>query len=566
MSLSSLYLGRPAVSSQWNLRSSFLAASRLTVLLVFAVWIAVCLSAAPLMAQIYTDLHDFNCLTEGCQPDYPAILAQGRDGNLYGTTQLGGTNGLGTAFKITPSGTYTTLYNFSTGPDGFNPVGGLTLGTDGNFYGTTSSGGAANLGTIFKMTPAGVITTLYSFSGPDGGSPRGAPIQGKNGQFYGTTCSQFGPWTAYSITTSGKFKLLTKSIPPCPFGGLVLGTDGSFYGTSQVGGDTYRGTVFRMTPAGGVKILHNFEYVDGAYLYSPVVQGNDGMLYGTTSGGGSGQGGVIFKIATTGKKFLVMHEFDATSQTDGATPFAGLVAANDGKFYGATSGGENFGQTPAGTLFQIGSNSAYTMLLPFDGTHGGEDEATPMQHTNGTIYSVTQSGGPFVTNGVVYSLDMGLAPFVSLMTRWGTAGQTVEILGNGLTGTTAVHFGSGSATFNVVSDTYMTAVIPADGTADFVTVTTPSGTLTSNRTFFVTPVISAIAPASGPVGTIVTITGSGLGGATQVKFGAVKATNYTVNSGTSITATVPSGAKTGKVAVTTAGGTVSSKAVFTVTP
>jgi hypothetical protein len=129
-----------------------------------------------------------------------------------------------------------------------------------------------------------------------------------------------------------------------------------------------------------------------------------------------------------------------------------------------------------------------------------------------------------------------------------------------------VNFGAASASFNVVSDTYMTATIPADGITGFVTVTTPSGTLTSSRLFKLAPTVSGISPSSGQVGTPVTLTGTGLTGATKVMIGGVKATSYTVNSGTQITATVPAGAKTGRIAVTTAGGAASSKAVFTVTP
>jgi hypothetical protein len=149
---------------------------------------------------------------------------------------------------------------------------------------------------------------------------------------------------------------------------------------------------------------------------------------------------------------------------------------------------------------------------------------------------------------------------------WGNAGQTVEILGQGFSKATGVKFGSGPASFTVVSDTYMTAVVPADGTTGFVTVTSPSGTLTSNRKFNVVPVISSIAPTSGPVGTQVTITGTGLTGTTKVTFGGVKTTTFSVDSGTQITAILPTGAKTGKIAVITPGGTASSKAIFTVTP
>jgi hypothetical protein len=174
-------------------------------------------------------------------------------------------------------------------------------------------------------------------------------------------------------------------------------------------------------------------------------------------------------------------------------------------------------------------------------------------------------GGTY-NGGVLYSLDVGLAPFVKLMTTQGNAGQIVQLLGQAFTGTTAVRFGTGSASFTVVSDTYMTAKVPATGTTGYVTVATPSGTLTSSQTFKVLPVITSFTPTNGPVGSKVTITGSGFIGATKVTFGGVNATTYTVNSGTQISATVPTGAKTGMIAVTTPEGTASSKATFTVTP
>lgn len=523
-------------------------------------------AAVPLQAQTYTDLHDFDCNVEGCQPSYPQILAQGRDGNLYGTTNAGGTSGMGTVFKMTPSGTITTLYNFS-GSDGWNPSGGLVLGTEGNFYGTTTIGGANNLGTVFKITPSGTLTTLHSFTASDGANPHGGIVLGKNGSFYGTTCDQFGPWTGFSITAAGKFKLLTSKVPPCPFSGLTLGNDGKLYGASQAGGTFYQGTVFSMTAGGAIKVIYNFDYTHGAAPYSPVVQGNDGLLYGTTSGGGGPQGGVVFKTNMKGK-ITLLHQFDGSGGNDGTTPYGGLVAATDGNFYGATAYGATSGPVPNGNLFSVTSGGSYSMLYAFDAVHGTLAEATPVQHTNGKIYGLTERGGGpgGLGSGVAYSLDMGLQTFVSTVTRWGSGGQTVEILGTGLTGATEVNFGSGSASFSVVSDTYMTAIVPTDGVTGFVTVTTPSGTLTSNRVFFVVPVVNGFTPPSGPVGTQVTITGTGLTGTTKVTFGGVKATTFSVNSGTQITATIPTGAKTAKIAVTTPGGTASSKAIFTVTP
>ena len=481
---------------------------------------ALMMSLAPIavQSQTYTDIHDFQCAVDGCQPVNPGYLAQGRDGNLYGTTDHGGAADMGVIFKATPDGVVIPIYSFS-GPDGQNPDSGLVMGTDGNFYGTATRGGVNNDGTAFKITPAGLFTKLHDFTASDA-NPRGGIVQGKNGLFYGTTCSQFGPWTGYSVSSVGKFKHLTNSIPPCPFSGMILGADGNFYGTSQVGGLTSHGTVFKMTPAGGVTILYSFDYTHGAYVYSPVVQANDGFLYGTTSGGGSAEGGVVFRMATTGKKFSLLREFDSRQGNDGSEPFAGLAAATDGNFYGATSGGANFGPVPNGDAFRISSSGDYLMTFVFDNTHGALAESTPMQHTNGMIYGLTVRGGPNLSqNGVLYRLDVALPSFVTLEQRWGSAGQRVDILGNGLTGATSVKFGAGAATFTVVSDTYMTAVVPTDGSAGFVTVTTPSGTLSSNRLFFVTPVVSGIAPTSGPVGTLVTITGSGLTGATKVAFG-----------------------------------------------
>jgi IPT/TIG domain len=209
---------------------------------------------------------------------------------------------------------------------------------------------------------------------------------------------------------------------------------------------------------------------------------------------------------------------------------------------------------------------ACTNGRPFDGTHGALAQATPMQPSNGRIYVVTERGNANGLNqGVLYRLDNAAPPSVLLTTVSGTAGQTVQILAGGLTGTSKVKFGSATARFHVVSDTFLTATVPNNGTTGLVSVTTRSRTLVSNRKFFVLPVISSFTPTSGPVGTqvIINIVGTGLLGATQVKFGSVKATSFTVNSATSITASVLSGSVTGKVSVTTPGGTAMSQAAFT---
>ena len=249
-------------------------------------------------------------------------------------------------------------------------------------------------------------------------------------------------------------------------------------------------------------------------------------------------------------------------------PFAGLVEATDGNFYGATTSDPGVG---FGTLFQISSKGTYTNLVFLTNVAGAYPGANPQvslfQHTNGTLYGDTYGGGSEI-KGVVYSLGMGLGPFVSFVGPLfeGKVGKTIEILGQGLTGTTKVSFHGITATFTAVSDTYVTAVVPAGATTGSVTVSTPGGTLTSNQPFRVTPQLLSFDPPSGPVGTPVTITGVSFTQTKGVGFGDRVPAQFTVNSDTQVTATVPTGAKTGKVGIETQGGIAISSGTFTVTP
>jgi hypothetical protein len=169
-----------------------------------------------------------------------------------------------------------------------------------------------------------------------------------------------------------------------------------------------------------------------------------------------------------------------------------------------------------------------------------------------------------VNGGEFFSLDMGLSPFARLVSVWGNVGATIEILGQGFTGTSSVKLGGTTASFTVVSDTYLTAKVPA-GSSGFVVVTTPGGTLTSSRQFFVIPTVTGFSPPSGPVGTQVVLTGKGLIQASKVSFGSKNAT-FIVHSDTQVTATVPSGAVSSKISITTPGGKATTKTAFTVTP
>ena len=551
--------------------------NRICALFAVAIFTLIAAADVPAHAQTYTDL--YNLGTNAGDPLLPAwmgLFAQGRDGNLYATSQGGGDfiGGVqyGTIFRLTPAGTMTVLHSFDGPTDGGHPNSGLTLGSDGNLWGTTPAGGPVGYGTVFKITTGGTFTVVHNFNGNTEGSAANAPpILGIDGNFYGTTGNGnnavFG--TVYKMTSKGKLTVLHTfdGITRYPQA-IVLGLDGNFYGTFLGGtGANVNGGIFRITPKKKFVVLHAFTGTDGQNPMGAIIQGTDGNFYGATRAGGTGGLGVVYKMTPSGN-LTVLHNF--ANDGFGSTPFAGLVQATDGKLYGVTIANPG---TSFGVLFQITTGGTYNNLVLFTNTSGNfkgnGPQVTPYQHTNGTLFGDTTSGGTGTSGcnfcGVLYSLNMGIGPFARLVYWWGKVGDTVQILGQGFTGTTSVKFNGTATSFNVVSDTYLTATVPSGGTAGNVTVTTPTGTLTSNHTFLVIPVVTGFSPPGGPVGSAVTITGSGLTGVTLVKFGA-KSAAFTINNDSSITATVPTGAKTGKISVTSPGGVAMSKLKFTVTP
>jgi len=546
--------------------------THVTRIQVLAVVLAiVAASATTLQAQKYTDL--YNLGSSGGDPANPAwigLFAQGRDGSLYSTSQAGGTSALGTAFQLTLAGKITPWSFDGKGTDGVFPYSGLTLGTDGNFYGTTYEGGTSGAGTVFKVTSSGKITTLYSFSGFNC-CAYAAPIEGLDGNYYGTTSDGGGEvfGTVYKMTPSGKLTQIYTFPGASKLGypmGLTLGNDGNFYGTALGGGANKFGGVFKITPGGKLTVLYNFKGTpDGETPKGTIIQASDGNFYGTTEAGGVNGYGSIYKMTPAGA-LTIIHSFNEDAL--GLHPLAGLVQATDGKFYGASG---SLGSS--GVIFQITSKGKYAVLLNFTNVTGKYLGANPQvalfEHTSGTLYGDTAGGGTgkLCFCGVLYSLGMKLGPFVSFVGPLfeDKVGKTIEILGQGLTGATKVSFHGVAATFTVVSDTYLTAVVPAGATTGSVTVSMPGGALTSNKIFRVMPAILSFNPTSGPVGTPVTITGTSFTGASKVTFGGVKATTFSVDSDTQITATVPTGAKTGKIQITTPGGIATSPGVFTVT-
>jgi uncharacterized repeat protein (TIGR03803 family) len=306
--------------------------------------------------------------------------------------------------------------------------------------------------------------------------------------------------------------------------------------------------------------LHRFEGTDGATPSDGLIQATDGNLYGTTEQGGTSTAcsfgcGTVFKITPAGV-LTTLHSFDST---DGALPWAGLVQGTDGIFYGTTSSG---GANDDGTIFKITPAGVLTTLHNFDHTDGNGAYAGLTQATNGTFYGTTEFGGTH--NGVIFSLANGLGAFVEARPGSGKVAAGVKILGSNLTGATSVTFNGKAATFTVVSSSNITTTVPVGATTGKISVVTPKKTLTSNISFRVTPQFLSFTPPGGTAESIVTITGVSLKQATQVTFGVVKAASFTVNSDASVNATVPTGAVTGKIVITTPGGTATSATAFTV--
>ena len=326
-----------------------------------------------------------------------AGLVQGTGGSFYGTASEGGGNSnAGAIFQVTASGSLNTLYAFTGAGDGGDPHGTLVQGANGDFYGTTESGGGNSDGTVFRVTPAGSLTTLYSFAGtPDGANPFAGLVTGTDGDFYGTTetSGAGGAGTLFRITPGGSLTTL-HAFTGGDDGGhpqdtLVSATDGSFYGTAEAGGAGGTGTVFQLTSSGSLATLHAFTALaggtnaDGASPFAGVVLANDGNLYGTTEAGGAGGTGTVYQLTTSGS-LTTLYSFSTLvggTNADGANPYGGLIQASDGNLYGTTETGGTHGM---GTVYQITTSGSFATLHSFT---GGTDGANPydalVEGTNG---------------------------------------------------------------------------------------------------------------------------------------------------------------------------------------
>jgi uncharacterized repeat protein (TIGR03803 family) len=298
--------------------------------------------------------------TGGNDGNYPAsALVQTADGSLYGTTFAGGSNGMGTAFKAATNGALTSLLSFNYDhSNAILPAAGLAQGPDGNFYGTGYEGGSGVPGCVFRLTTNGAQTALYSFTdGSDGGYPWAGLLLGADGNFYGTTHNggARGYGTVFRISPPGVFTSLAafnSTNGAFPYAGLAQGDDGTFYGVTPSGGAYGQGVVFAWTAAAGLTNLYSFSGgSDGGWPVGGLLLGGDGNLYGTTANGGAYNQGTVFWMPQHGAP-QTLAQFDGYN---GANPQAALVQGSDGNVYGTTRNG---GAGGMGTAFELGLVSA----------------------------------------------------------------------------------------------------------------------------------------------------------------------------------------------------------------
>lgn len=563
----------------------------------------------PAQAQTYTPLYEFGVGGLYETNSFPlGPLALGRDGNFYGTVQ--NPNGHSGIYMITPDGVATVLW-WDTSPNYTQCLTGLTLGSDGFFYGTCQQWGgngyvSGGSGVVFRYDPSqgtNGFSVLYSWPecNTDGSLyPNGLTL-GTDGNFYGTTIGNtFCPdklGSVFQVTPTGTFTTLysfqgfgSDGDGEAPTGPLTLGADGNFYGTTPEGGNSTSntGTVFQITLKGKIKYIYNFTNANGYYPAAGVTQGADGKWYGTTQSGGTYSAGTLFQLTTAGK-IDFLHNFDYAVD-DVSGPVNPLTLGTDGSLYGPAncySWGCN-----AESLYKITTKGVFAVLYNGFTNPGGECPdwsvtgcylSSPMAlHPNGTFYGTTMQGGVYegddTGHGVFYSLSTGLKPYIILQYPRGMISTSIGIFGVGFTDANAVSFHGVAADFTVVSDTYLTATIPAGATTGYVTVTEPSQTLTSAVKLTVLadenpkPAITSLSPSSVVAGSAeftLTVYGTGFLNTSVVNWaGSPLATTYV--SGTEISATIPAAdvAQSGtfKVTVTnpTPGGGTSGSSNLTV--
>jgi len=381
-------------------------------------------------------------ISEGAYP--VGELVQADNGALYGTHTSGGVYGAGVLFKVNPDGSnYSVLYDFDYS-GGSYPYGALIQADDGLIYGTTNYGGSNGGGTVFRIDTDGTgYAEVKSFSYSEGYYLYGGVSQGSDGALYGATYygGSGGYGTVFKVNPDGTgFATLhnfSYSDGGYSFGGVIEASNGALYGTTNYGGPSGYGTVFTLQPDGtGFATVHSFTYADGSYPQAGVIEGDDGLLYGTTNYGGTGGGGTVYQVAKDGTGFNTVHEFN---YSDGYYLYSGVMQASDGVLYGTTYYG---GANGYGTVYGVRTDGTdFTRLVDFNGTNGGYIQTGVIEGLDGGLYGVTQQGGdsqrgtlfrligstPTVADaGVDFSVEEGQVVTLDGSASTGAAGMTFD--------------------------------------------------------------------------------------------------------------------------------------------
>jgi uncharacterized repeat protein (TIGR03803 family) len=369
-----------------------------TALAVAAVLVLSLVAIQSAHAQTLTVIYNFTGSSDGGDP-YDGLL---RDtaGNLYGTGDYGGSSYAGVVFKVDTSGAETVLYNFTGGNDGAYPYAGLVRDSAGNFYGTATEGGTSGLGVVFELDTSGKETVLHSFTGgTDGIYPYGGLFRDKAGNLYGTTetggTSNYG--VVFKVSKAGKETVLHTFTGAADDGAVPLYSNfyadakGYLYSVASQGGTSGEGVLYKLSKTGKLTVLHSFAAgtADGCYPYGTPAVDKKGNFYGTTAGCGTSNLGTVWKVSKKGAE-TVLHNF-AGGTSDGEYPLAGVIIGAKGNLYGDTSTG---GASNLGTAYEVNKKGTLTLLHSFTGASDGEFlYGGLIQDAKGNLYSTNINGG-----------------------------------------------------------------------------------------------------------------------------------------------------------------------------
>jgi len=383
-----------------------LQAARSATMIALVV-LAAGLATRPAQAQTYSVLYNFS-VNHGVQP--AGGLFRDAAANLYGTTIYGGDSGNGTVFKLDTTGKQTVLHSFTGNSDGGLPLAGLIRDKFDNFYGTTGPG-FTNSGVVFKMDGPGNETVLHTFTDyKRGAGLTGVLVRDSAGNLYGSTeyggnlhpCLLAGCGLVFKLNARGKetvlYRFKGRADGRTPVGSLIRDSAGNLYGTTTKGGAAGAGVVFKVDATGKETVLYSFKgKSDGKTPRAGLVRDAAGNFYGTTEHGGASGAGVVFKLDAAGKE-TVLYPF--TGGADGGNPIANLIRDAAGNLYGTTVNG---GTSGVGVVFSLDPAGKQTVLHSFNKTDGAFPSAPLFRDADGNLYGTTERGGAF-DGGVAFKV------------------------------------------------------------------------------------------------------------------------------------------------------------------